>query len=160
MRILLFPLLLLIGLPVFEIYLFIEVGTRIGYLQAVGLLIAGMAVGALIIRYQGFLTLMRVRDAMLRGEAPTMALLEGLLLLVSGFLFVLPGFFTDALGLLLLVPFLRRLLIRNWLGRFRAAHPGARTHREHGGRTTIDGEFHREDDPRIRSEGRGPRSED
>jgi UPF0716 protein FxsA len=149
MRLLLIPLLLLVGFPALEIYLFIEVGTRIGYLQAVGLIVAGMAVGALIIRYQGFLTLMRVRDAMLRGEAPTVALLEGLLLLVSGFLFAMPGFFSDALGLLLLIPFLRRLLIRNWLGRFRAAHPGAHTYREHGGRTTIDGEFHREDDPRF-----------
>jgi UPF0716 protein FxsA len=143
MRILVFPLLLLVGVPALEIFLFVEVGRQIGAWPTVGLTLAAMVWGSFLIRYQGMLTLVRVRDAFARGEPPAMALLEGLVLLVSGFLFLIPGFFTDAVGGLLLVPFLRRLLIYAWLGHVRMGPPGG------GQTTTIEGEFRRDDDPRL-----------
>ena len=137
-------LLVLIGLPAFEIFLFVEIGSRIGAWPTVGLMLAAMALGIALIRYQGILTLVRVREAVMRGEAPALAMLEGLMMLVSGFLFLVPGFLTDALALLGLIPPLRRALINKWLGH---AHlrPGPGS-----GPRTYEGECRREDDPRLR----------
>jgi len=150
MRLLLLPLLVLVGIPALEIYLFVLVGQRIGPWPTVGITLAAMLFGAFLIRYQGILTLARVREAFLRGEPPAMALLEGLVLLVAGFLFLLPGFFTDALALLLLVPFLRRPLIRAALGRTRGVAAGRVRQPGREETTIIEGEFRREDDPRLR----------
>ena len=105
-------LLLFIGLPMVEIYVLIQVGHQIGAMWTIALLIAVAALGSALLRLQGLATLANVRAALARGELPTEAILEGLVLLVAGVLMVTPGFVTDIAGLLCLLPPLRRAIAR------------------------------------------------
>ena len=104
-------LLVLLGLPIIEIWLMIEIGGEIGALPTIALILATAALGVLLFRVQGMATLARVQDHLDRGEAPVGELLSGLGLLVAGLLLLIPGFLTDAIGLILFIPPLRRLLI-------------------------------------------------
>ncbi len=105
-------LLLFIGLPMIEIYVLIQVGQVIGALWTIALLVAIAALGSALLRLQGLATLANVQAAMSRGELPTSAILEGLVLLVAGVLMVTPGFVTDLAGFMCLLPPLRRALAR------------------------------------------------
>ena len=105
-------LLLFIGLPMVEIYVLIQVGQVIGALWTIALLVAIAALGSALLRVQGLATLATVQAAISRGELPTTAILEGLVLLVAGVLMVTPGFVTDLAGLVCLLPPLRRALAR------------------------------------------------
>ena len=108
--------LLILGLPTLELWLLIQVGTGIGALPTVGLVLFTAALGALLVRYQGLSTLIRVQTALQRGEVPALEMLQGSLLLVAGLLLLVPGFLTDAIGFLLLIPSLRLWLVTRWLG--------------------------------------------
>ncbi|BCU07515.1 FxsA family protein [Allochromatium tepidum] len=108
-------LLLFVGLPLTELYVLIQVGSEIGALSTILLLILTAVVGIWIVRYQGFGVLMRVRDLLDRGEVPAIELLDGALILVAGLCLILPGFVTDSLGFLLLIPPLRRRLIERYI---------------------------------------------
>jgi UPF0716 protein FxsA len=110
----LIPFSILIVVPIAELYFLIRVGGEIGALPTIGLTILTAVVGAALVRVQGFTVLARVREAIDRGEVPAMEMLDGALLLAAGLMLLLPGFFTDALGFLLLVPPLRRMFV----GRF------------------------------------------
>ncbi len=105
-------LLLFIGLPMVEIYVLIQVGHEIGALWTIALLLAVAALGSALLRLQGLATLANVQAAMTRGELPTEAILEGLVLLLAGVLMVTPGFVTDIAGFLFLLPPVRRALAR------------------------------------------------
>ena len=105
-------LLLFVGLPMVEIYVLIQVGQVIGALWTIALLVAIAALGSALLRLQGLATLANVQAAMSRGELPTSAILEGLVLLVAGVLLVTPGFVTDLAGFMCLLPPLRRALAR------------------------------------------------
>ena len=107
-------ILILIGIPLIEIYFLIEVGSEIGALQTIGLSILTALLGTTLVRHQGFGVLMRVREASDRGDVPALEMLDGALLLVAGLFLLLPGFFTDTAGFLLLIPPLRRSLIRRY----------------------------------------------
>lgn len=139
--------LLLLLLPILEIYLLIKVGGVIGALPTVALVLFTAALGALLMRLQGLTVLSRVQRMAHQGEAPTAPMLEGLVILLSGALLLLPGFFTDALGLLGLLPPLRHALVAALL---RRAFPVSRPPRgpQGGGRgpATLEGEYTREDD--------------
>ncbi|NOX76934.1 MAG: FxsA family protein [Gammaproteobacteria bacterium] len=152
---LLFILFLIV--PIVEIYLLIEVGSMIGALPTVGLVVFTAILGVWLLRIQGFATLARVRSTVARGGIPAMEMLEGAVLLISGALLLTPGFFTDAIGFFCLVPAFRRALIRWVLGRFltpfngRGGPKGPRggasgEDSSRNGPTTLEGEFRREDD--------------
>ncbi len=102
--------LIFIALPVAEIYLFVVVGRAIGPLATVALVLAAMVLGAAVIGLRAPRALGEARDAMQRGEAPVREVLDGAVLLAAGALLIVPGFLTDAIGLLLLVPWIRRTL--------------------------------------------------
>lgn len=104
-------LLLFLTIPVIEIYLLIKVGGVIGAIPTILLIIATAVVGAYLLRMQGINTLARVQKTMAAGEIPALEVMEGLVLLVSGALLVTPGFFTDTLGFIMLVPGIRRSVI-------------------------------------------------
>ena len=99
---------LLIAVPLIEIYLLLEVGSTIGVLPTVVLVIVTAVAGAALLRMQGLATLARIQDCLKRGEIPAIEMIEGLLLLITGVLLLTPGFFTDALGFACLVPPVRR----------------------------------------------------
>jgi UPF0716 protein FxsA len=94
-----------------EIVAFVAVGQHIGFGWAVLLLIGVSALGPLLVRRVGLGVLGRTQDRLAEGELPTRELLDGVVVLAGGILICLPGFISDALGLLLLVPPVRHLLI-------------------------------------------------
>lgn len=114
-------LLVLIVVPIVELAVFVEVSGRIGILNTVGLLLLISIVGVWLVRRQGLATLQRIRSSLAVGVVPTPDLVDGAAILLAGGLLVLPGFVTDAVGLLLLFPptrsVLRRVLRSFFVGR-------------------------------------------
>jgi UPF0716 protein FxsA len=140
-------LLLFVGIPLFELYWLIEVGSLVGALPTLFLVVFTAVLGGLLVRLQGFSTALRVRETVGRGEVPAIEMLEGALLLVSGFLLLLPGFFTDAIGFLLLIPPLRQWGVLVFLRRMEIIHPHApKQPQKSGQQRVIEGEYQREDD--------------
>jgi len=109
----LFFLFLLI--PLIEIYFLIQVGEVIGAGWTIFLVVATAVIGAGLLRMQGLNTLHKAQVSMAQGQLPAIAMFEGVALLFSGALLLTPGFFTDAIGFILLVPPIRQGLIKNVL---------------------------------------------
>lgn len=95
-----------------EVAAFVVVGERIGFGWAVLALLVVSALGPFMVRRVGIGVLMRTRHRLVNGELPTRELLDGVVVLLGGVLICVPGFVTDAIGLLLMVGPLRRLFIR------------------------------------------------
>ncbi|MDH3355566.1 MAG: FxsA family protein, partial [Chromatiales bacterium] len=114
-----FKLLLLIFIlvPAVEIYLLITVGGIIGALPTIFLVIGTAVVGVQLLRQQGIATLTRLQNSVQQGELPTTVMLEGVILLLCGALLLTPGFFTDTIGFLMLIPHLRRWVIERLVRR-------------------------------------------
>jgi UPF0716 protein FxsA len=108
--------LLLIGLPVVEVFVFVEVGLAVGWLLATVLLIGISLLGVPLLRVQGRFALERVSLAVSERRPPGRAAIDGALGLLGGMLLVVPGFVTDALGVLLMFP-PTRALWRRWISR-------------------------------------------
>jgi len=109
--------LLFLLVPLVEVYFLIEIGGRIGAFPTIALVVLTAALGAMLVRAQGFSTYLRVQRQLALGESPAQMLLEGLALFVAGALLLTPGFFTDAVGFALLTPPLRRRIIEALLQR-------------------------------------------
>ena len=107
-------LLAFIIIPVLEIYLLIKVGSMIGGLTTIALIILTAIIGTRLLRSQGIATLQKAQTSIQQGEMPTEALLEGIFIIVGGALLLTPGFFTDAVGFICLIPILRQYLV-SWL---------------------------------------------
>lgn len=138
----------LVGVPLIEIAVFIEVGGRIGLWPTLAMIFATAAVGTALLRYQGLSVLADARGSMERGELPVRALLDGVCLVIAGALLLTPGFVTDLAGALLLMTPIRRLLQAGAL-RWIVAHGqlgAAMKTGQGGGASVIEGEFVEEDD--------------
>ncbi|GAU08713.1 FxsA family protein [Desulfoplanes formicivorans] len=103
-------------LPVLEIYVLIHVGSLIGALNTVMLVIISAFAGAWLARTEGMQTMLRIRESMNRGIMPTNDLVDAAIILVAGLVLLTPGFITDTLGLLLLFPPTRKIF-KDWLMR-------------------------------------------
>ena len=140
--------LLLIAVPIIEIALFIELGGAIGLWPTIGLVILTALIGSILLRQQGLAAMRDVQARLGAGEDPGRLLADGAMILVAGALLLTPGFFTDAVGFLLLVPGVRGILW-DWgrkhvhvAGSATFTHGGGRPGWEHaGGGQTVDGEF-------------------
>ena len=147
MRILPIFLALFILTPLIEIYLFIEIGTVIGALQTILLIVVTAVIGVALLRHQGLSTMQKVQAQMQHGELPAVGMLEGMMLFFAGALLLTPGFFTDAIGFIILIPPIRRAIAIWFLERsgtivkMHPKQPGS----PHSGKY-IDGEFDRHDD--------------
>ncbi len=139
--------LLLLVIPVAEIAVFIQVGSLIGVGMTLLLVLASAVFGIWLVRTQGFAAATRVQAMIARGESPALGMLEGLALLAAGVLLLIPGFVTDLAAFALLIPPLRRWIIRLYLRRVRLE--GTVTHHYPGadkpGSTPLEGESRRED---------------
>jgi UPF0716 protein FxsA len=105
-------------LPLLELAVFIQCAQWIGALNSIAVLILVSVVGVVIVRHQGLGVYRKVRAQLRAGTVPAADLVDGLLILVAGLLLIIPGFVTDAIGLLLLLPpvrgLVRRLLRRRY----------------------------------------------
>jgi UPF0716 protein FxsA len=135
---------LFVAVPLVEVYLFIKVGSAIGALPTVLACIATATAGALIVRHQGAAVMDSARRALQAGRAPAAEAFDGVCLVLAGLLLMTPGFFTDAMGFLLLVPPLRHLL-RRWLAA-KVEVSGFEVRRGPGG-TVVEGEWEVVDEP-------------
>ena len=113
--------------PLFELYLLIKVGSHLGALNTLIVVILTGIVGASLARIQGMRTMIRVRNSLNRGELPTEELLDALLIFMAGLLLLTPGFITDFVGMALLVSSIRswfkgwlRTRFRRWIEQNRA----------------------------------------
>ncbi len=117
------PLLVVVFIvvPIAELYVIIQVGHAIGALPTVGLLLLDSVLGSALLRAQGRATWRRFNTALTSGRAPAREVLDGALVIFGGALLISPGFLTDIVGLLLLLPptraVLRRALVRNFTNR-------------------------------------------
>ena len=93
-----------IVLPMIEIFVLIQVGHVIGALNTIGLVLLVSIVGAWLTKHEGLWVLTRLREQLNAGRMPTNELVDGALILAGGMLLIVPGFVTDAFGLLLLFP--------------------------------------------------------
>lgn len=125
----------LILTPLIEIGLFIELGGALGLWPTLGLVLFTAVIGAALMRAQGFAAMSNLQTAMERGEDPRGPLAEGATVLFAGALMLTPGFFTDAVGLLLLLPPTRRTLLA-WIGPRLAVRAAAARARSGGERPT------------------------
>ena len=106
-------LILIIAIPVIEIYLFIKIGSQIGALTTISLIFLTAFVGVLYARYEGFNTLKSGMSQMIKNELPIYEIVSGAALAFAAFLLILPGFATDTLGLLIIFPLTRKFLLKN-----------------------------------------------
>lgn len=113
--------LLLLLLPVLEIAVMIQVGTWIGAGPTVLLIVAAFLAGALLLRHQGLATLRRAQETLDRGELPVGAVFQGFCVVAGAILLMIPGFLTDIVGLLLLLPFPRDAIGRWLLNRLKSS---------------------------------------
>lgn len=112
-----YVLVLLIGVPILEIYVFILVGSSIGGLRTVAIVVITAVLGAYLLRREGISVLQKLRGKLEQGDFPAGELAEALLVLIAGVLLLTPGFVTDGVGFLMILPFSRRWLgvaIVNW----------------------------------------------
>jgi UPF0716 protein FxsA len=134
--------LIFFGVPIIEIALFINVGGLIGLWPTLGLVLLSAAVGATVMRSQGLQALARLQSSLEAGGDPVGPIAHGALILIGGMLLLTPGFFTDTLGLLLLVPQVRARLIRWGASRLTVqAATFVRTRRPRAPTDTIDAEY-------------------
>lgn len=141
----------LVAIPIIEIALFIEVGGWLGTWPTIGIVVLTALIGSVLLRQQGLKALGDIQGRLTAGDDPGQLLADGAMILVSGVLLLTPGFFTDAVGFLLLVPGVRAALYRwgksNIKMNVHTAHttagPDAGPHPDWNrpGDQTVDGDF-------------------
>jgi UPF0716 protein FxsA len=104
-------LLLFLLFPVLELFVLVRVAMSIGFLPTFLLVVASSMLGLFIIRTAGFATALTARASLARGELPAQQMLQGLMVAVGGGLLLLPGFISDVLGIICLLPITRRVLV-------------------------------------------------
>ena len=105
-------LLLIISIPIIEIYLFIKIGSQIGAFNTVSLILITAFIGVIYARYEGFNTLKSGMSQIIKNEIPIYEIISGAALAFAALLLILPGFATDFLGLLIIFPLTRKLLLK------------------------------------------------
>ena len=108
-------LFLIIGIPLIEIYLFIKIGSQIGAFNTVLLILITAVAGVAYARYEGFNTLKSGMGQLIKNEMPIYELISGATLAFAALLLIFPGFATDFIGILLVIPITRRLILRKFI---------------------------------------------
>lgn len=131
--------------PFVEIYVLLQVGAVIGALPTIFLVVFTAVLGAWLLRTQGFTTWRRFQESLARGEIPAYEIVEGPILLVGGALLLTPGFFTDLMGLVCLIPATRRKLAAYIIEKYLASPAAVFGNKPFKGSNVIEGEFKKED---------------
>ena len=107
-------IILILGIPLIEIYLFIKVGSQIGALNTIFLIILTAIVGIWYARYEGFNTLRSGMSQLLKNELPLYEIVSGAAIAFAALLLILPGFATDIIGILLVFPITRKIILSKY----------------------------------------------
>ena len=105
-------ILMIIFVPIIEIYLFIKIGSQIGAISTIFLIFFTAILGVFYARYEGFNTLRSAINQLLKNEVPLYEIISGAVLAVAALLLILPGFLTDFIGLLIIFPPTRKLFFK------------------------------------------------
>ena len=111
-------LILFVIVPVTELYILIEVGKKIGSLTTIGIIILTGIIGAYLVKGQGFMILKKIQNDLNEGIMPGDSLIQGVIILAGGILLLTPGFVTDIIGFIFLIPVSRRVVkkyLLKWL---------------------------------------------
>ena len=108
-------LILIIGIPLIEIYLFIKIGSQIGAFNTVLLILTTAIIGVAYARFEGFNTLRSGIGQLVKNELPVYEIISGATLAFAAFLLILPGFATDFFGMLFIIPNTRKILLSKFL---------------------------------------------
>ena len=137
-------LLSIVLVPIIEIYLFIKIGSQIGALNTILLILITAATGVFYARYEGLNTLRSGFSQLVKNEVPAYEIISGAVLAFAAFLLILPGFATDILGFLLIFPLSRKIILEKFLKKIKRKEEEKQTNK------FIDGEYEdiEEDDDR------------
>ena len=138
-------LILIIGIPLIEIYLFIKIGSQIGAFNTVLLILTTAIAGVAYARYEGFNTLKSGMSQLIKNEIPIYEIISGATLAFAAFLLIFPGFATDILGILLVIPITRKLILGIFINKKKYEKKSEK-------KNYIDGEFEElgnDDDKKI-----------
>ena len=111
-------LILFVLVPVTELYILIEVGKKIGSLTTIGIIILTGIIGAYLVKGQGFMILKKIQNDLNEGIMPGDSLIQGAIILAGGIFLLTPGFVTDIIGFIFLIPVSRRVVkkyLLKWL---------------------------------------------
>ena len=112
-------LIALILVPVVEIYLFIKIGGQIGAFNTISLIFITAIIGVIYARYEGLITLRSGFSQLIRNEAPIYEIISGAVIAFAALLLIIPGFATDLLGFLLILPLTRKLFFGKFIKKFK-----------------------------------------
>ena len=112
-------LLSIILVPIIEIYLFIKIGSQIGAFNTISLIFITAFIGIIYARYEGFNTLKSAISQLIKNEVPAYEIISGTAIAFAALLLIIPGFATDILGFVLVIPFTRKIILRKFSKKFK-----------------------------------------
>ena len=128
-------ILLILLVPIVEIYLFIKIGSHIGAFNTISLILITAVIGIYYARYEGLNTLRSGISQMIKNEMPIYEIISGAAIAFAAILMILPGFLTDFLGIIIIFPWTRKLLFKN-----------IKINKQKKEKNFIDGEYEEKDD--------------
>ena len=129
-------IILILGIPLIEIYLFIKVGSQIGALNTILLIMTTAIVGIWYARYEGFNTLRSGMSQLVKNELPLYEIVSGAAIAFAALLLILPGFATDIIGMLLVFPVTRKIILSKYSKKY-----SAKTKNSDNKKNYIEGEY-------------------
>ncbi len=127
---------LILGIPLIEIYLFIKVGSEIGALNTILLILTTAIVGIWYARYEGFNTLRSGMSQLVKNELPLYEIVSGAAIAFAALLLILPGFATDIIGILLVLPLTRKIILSKYSKKYSSKNKNNYKNKDY-----IEGEF-------------------
>ena len=134
-------IILILGIPLIEIYLFIKVGSEIGALNTILLILTTAVVGIWYARYEGFNTLRSGMSQLVKNELPLYEIVSGAAIAFAALLLILPGFATDIVGILLVFPLTRKIILSKYSKKYSSNKRNNQKNKNY-----IEGEFEDIDD--------------
>ena len=128
-------IILILGIPLVEIYLFIEIGSQIGALNTVLLILVTAIAGIWYARYEGFNTLKSGMSQLVKNEMPLYEIVSGAAIAFAALLLILPGFATDIIGILLIFPVTRKIILSKYSKNY------SKNKNKHKKKNFIEGEY-------------------
>lgn len=140
---------LLFSLVYIEISIFVTVANKIGVFFSMLLILLTCLVGIAIVKVQGIKNAAQLKEKLAAGNDPTMQVVKNISLILAAVLFIFPGFFTDIIGIILLIPFVQKHLIKRFIKFVKITSSTAKYSNQNNGsvsKITIEGEFVRKND--------------